>query len=112
MDIFASKLRERAAALGISNAEAARRAGLNERRYAHYVSGLREPDLATLVRIASALGTTPNMLLGVEDPTMLDARGALLDRLSTALNVIPVTTLAVLATQIEALADDPARENP
>ena len=107
MDIFALKLRERAAALGISNAEAARRAGLNERRYAHYVSGLREPDLATVVRIASALGTTPNILLGVEDASVLNEREALLDRLSTALNVIPVTVLAVLATQIEALVGAP-----
>src|SRR5690606_11426561 len=38
MDIFANRLRERAAQLGISNAEAARRSGLDERRYAHYVT--------------------------------------------------------------------------
>ena len=34
MDVFATKLRERAAQLGISNAEVARRAGLSERRAA------------------------------------------------------------------------------
>jgi transcriptional regulator with XRE-family HTH domain len=59
MDTFAKRLRERAEQLGISNAEAARRAGLDERRYAHYASGRREPDLATLVKIADTLGTHP-----------------------------------------------------
>ncbi len=63
MDIFAKRLRERAKQLGISNAEAARRIGLDERRYAHYASGRREPDLATLVNIAEILGTNPNWLL-------------------------------------------------
>ena len=53
MDVFATKLRERAAQLGISNAEVARRAGLSERRYGHYVSGVREPDLRTLLTIAA-----------------------------------------------------------
>ncbi|WP_312890263.1 helix-turn-helix domain-containing protein [Rhizobium laguerreae] len=45
MDILSKRLRERAEQLGISNAEAARRVGLDERRYAHYVAGRREPDL-------------------------------------------------------------------
>lgn len=67
MDIFAKRLRERAKQLGISNAEAARRIGLEERRYAHYASGRREPDLTTFTNIADILGTTPNWLLGVED---------------------------------------------
>lgn len=63
MELFATNLRKRAEELGISNAEVARRAGLSERRYGNYVSGRREPDLATLVRIASVLATTPNELL-------------------------------------------------
>ena len=73
MDIFANRLRERAAQLGISNAEAARRSGLDERRYAHYVTGRREPDLETLVRIARALGTSPSWLLG--EPSVESSRG-------------------------------------
>ncbi|MCD7059119.1 helix-turn-helix domain-containing protein [Pelagibacterium xiamenense] len=67
MDSFSDTLRRRAADLGISNAEVARRAGLTERRYGNYVSGRREPDLATLVRIARVLETTPNVLLGFEE---------------------------------------------
>lgn len=54
--------------LGLSDAEVARRAGLSARRYGNYVQGLREPDLATLVRISRALQTTPDALLGVESP--------------------------------------------
>lgn len=63
MELFAENLRKRAEELGISNAEVARRAGLSERRYGNYVSGRREPDLATLVKIATVLATSPNDLL-------------------------------------------------
>jgi transcriptional regulator with XRE-family HTH domain len=47
----------------LSDAEVARRAGLAERRYGHYVRGAREPDLQTLLRICTALDVTPNDLL-------------------------------------------------
>jgi transcriptional regulator with XRE-family HTH domain len=57
------KLRERAAELGLSGSEVARRAHLDERRYGHYVRGVREPDLVTLLRICEVLLTTPNELL-------------------------------------------------
>lgn len=67
MDLFSDNLRKRAAELGVSHAEIARRANLSERRYGNYVSGRREPDLATLVRIARVLETTPNALLGFDD---------------------------------------------
>ena len=66
MDVFATNLRQRAQELGLSNAEVARRVGLSERRYAHYVSGRNEPDLAMLVRIGEVLQSTPNQLLGLE----------------------------------------------
>jgi transcriptional regulator with XRE-family HTH domain len=63
MDVYARNLRRRARELGLSDAEIARRAGLTERRYGHYVAGTREPDLATLVRICEVLAATPNDLL-------------------------------------------------
>ncbi|MER9680363.1 helix-turn-helix transcriptional regulator [Mesorhizobium sp. M0184] len=63
MELFATNLRRRAEELGLSNAEVARRAGLSERRYGNYVSGRREPDLATLVKIAAVLASSPNDLL-------------------------------------------------
>lgn len=103
MDIFAANLKERAKQLGISNAEAARRCGLSERRYAHYVQGIREPNLATMVKIARFLGTSPNHLLGVEDFQPLDERGQLLDRLTTAAQALSESQLPVVVTQVEAL---------
>jgi predicted transcriptional regulator len=56
MEIFGKRLRERATQLGISNAETARRIGLDERRYGHYVSGRREPNLMILKRISGRIG--------------------------------------------------------
>src|SRR5690606_36337974 len=85
MDLLARRLQERAKQLGISNAEAARRVGLEERRYAHYASGRREPDLATLIRIAETLGTTPNWLLGLSAAISDDPKiASLLDRFTNA----------------------------
>ncbi len=66
MDIFAKNIRNRAKELDLPNAEVARRLGLSERRYAHYVSGRNEPDLAMIIKIAKVLGATPHELLGWE----------------------------------------------
>ena len=105
MNTLARKLKERAEQMGISNAQAARIAGLDERRYAHYASGRREPDLATLVKIGKALNVTPNWLLGVaitgETQTK---RGDLLDRLAAAGQGLPDAELRSLIVQAEALA--------
>ncbi|MBV8524866.1 MAG: helix-turn-helix transcriptional regulator [Acetobacteraceae bacterium] len=49
---------------GFRDAEVARRLGLAQSRYANYVNGNREPDLATFARICRALATTPNEILG------------------------------------------------
>lgn len=117
MEPFATNLRDRAAELGLSNAEVARRAGLTERRYSHYVNGDREPDLATLVRIARILQSTPNSLLGYADG--VDAPGQrrrLIDRLLASANVIGDYELLLMTVQAEAVAQlstsQPARENP
>jgi transcriptional regulator with XRE-family HTH domain len=103
MDLFATNLRKRAEELGISNAEVARRAGLSERRYGNYVSGRREPDLATLVRIATVLATTPNQLLigeiSVESPDELVRQ-----RTVAALTALRTDDLERVAIMVEALA--------
>jgi transcriptional regulator with XRE-family HTH domain len=104
MDLFASRLRERAAELGIPHAEAARRSGLSERRYSNYVNGIREPDLATLVRIAAALQTTPNELLGSTGKRKQSPRALLADRLSLAIEGLGDHDLEALVIQTEALA--------
>lgn len=105
MVLFASNLRRRAEELGISNAEVARRVGLSERRYAHYVSGKREPDLVTLVRIAEVLGTTPNWLLGIEGGDVISTATSILqDRLQVAANAMNDQVLEIIVTQAEAVA--------
>lgn len=105
MEPFASNLRKRAEALGISNAEAARRAGLSERRYGNYVSGRREPDLATLARIAKVLATTPNDLLGEEVSTAHQSSDELArHRIIAATTVLGEDDLERVAVMVEALA--------
>jgi transcriptional regulator with XRE-family HTH domain len=105
MDQFAARLRQRAQELGISNAEAARRSGLNEQRYGHYVKGRREPDLATLVRIARALETTPDDLLLLDTTKVEPSRRAVLrDRLNSAAKALTEKDLELVVVQTEALA--------
>ncbi len=104
MMVFANRLRERAAELGIAHAEAARRAGLSERRFGHYATGIREPDLATLVRIAEALHTRPDALLGFGEQDEVSARSKLIDRLISAAQVLADEVLAIVVVQVEALA--------
>jgi len=104
MDLFAKKLRERAKQLGISNAAAARRIGLDERRYAHYVAGRREPDLANLKNIAEVLGTDPNWLLGVMDASEKDPdKAALVYRFANAAEGMSQEELELCIIQAEAI---------
>jgi len=104
MNQFANRLRARAAELGLAHAEVARRSGLSERRFANYVSGIREPDLATLVRIAAALRTTPNELLGIDESQRPSERSVLIDRLNAAIRGLGERELASVVLQTEALA--------
>lgn len=63
MELFGRSFRKRARELSLSDTEVARRAGLNERRYGFCVTGEREPDLATLIRISQVLQTSVDSLL-------------------------------------------------
>ncbi|RJT29440.1 XRE family transcriptional regulator [Mesorhizobium waimense] len=104
MEIFAKRLRERAVQLGISNAEAARRVGLDERRYAHYVSGRRQPDLMTLKNISEGLGVTPNWLLDFATATDQDRRmTALIDRFVNSAKAMTHEQLELAVIQAEAV---------
>lgn len=90
--------------LGISDAEVARRAGLTERRYGNYVAGIREPDLATVVKIAAVLSTTPNQLLGIEpNVTPKSDRERFAARLLGAVNALATDDLERATVQVEAL---------
>ena len=59
MEALGVQLRARANALNLSDAEVARRAGLGTRRYGNYVTGDREPDFQTFLRICEVLAVTP-----------------------------------------------------
>lgn len=104
MEAFAENLRKRARQLGLADAEVARRAGLGERRYAHYVSGKREPDLATLMRISTVLGVTPNDLLGCTSlPEVDEGRGLLAERLRAAIAALSDDDLRIIVAEAEAI---------
>ena len=66
---YGKRLRDRAAELGVSDAEVARRSGISARRYSNYVNEKRQPDFDLFVEICRNLRTTPNKMLG------LDGRG-------------------------------------
>lgn len=104
MQVFANRLRERAAELGIAHAEAARRASLTERSYDHDVNGIPEPNIVTLVRIAEVLQTTPDNLLGVSRREDVSARSRLMDRLTAAAQVLADEVLEIVVVEAEALA--------
>ncbi|WP_079213409.1 helix-turn-helix domain-containing protein [Brucella pituitosa] len=99
--VFAANLKKRAEELGISNAEVARRAGLSERRYGNYVSGRREPDLDTLVRIANVLGTQPTNLLSSSEHEKGDRN---FERALAALASLDSDDLLRATIMLEALA--------
>jgi len=104
METFADNLRRRAQELELSNAEVARRVGLSERRYAHYVSGRNEPDLAMLIRIADVLQSTPNDLLGLNTSAGKQSQRELtLERLKAAGAVMTNDDLEAAVAQAEAV---------
>jgi transcriptional regulator with XRE-family HTH domain len=69
------RLRARAAELDMSDADVARRAGLNPRRYGNYVTNDREPDYATLKRICDALDCSADYILGLSPEPGVGDRG-------------------------------------
>jgi transcriptional regulator with XRE-family HTH domain len=104
MKVFGERLKQQAQNLGISNAEAARRAGLAERRFNNYCNDEREPDLATLAKIARALETSPDVLLGFGETPDTGKRANLIARLNSAARMLPENELELVAVQLDALA--------
>lgn len=103
MEVFARNLRRRAQELGLANAEVARRVGLSERRYAHYVSGRNEPDLMMLQKIAEVLQSSPNELLSEKERESADSKALLIDRLVAAAKIMIETDLEAAVAQAEAV---------
>ena len=65
MEILSRRLRELRGER--SQAAFARELGITQQRYANYESGIREPDLTTLCRIAALPTGSVDALLGVKD---------------------------------------------
>lgn len=63
MSVFASLLRERLKAAGLTQSELARRIGVPQRTLGHYFVGRSEPNFAVLLRLCEALSCSPNDLL-------------------------------------------------
>jgi transcriptional regulator with XRE-family HTH domain len=104
MDDFARRLRQEARALGLSDAEVARRAGLSERRYAYYATGEREPNLATLLRICDVLAVTPNdLLLGDRTAPVHSERDRLVARITSVTSLLGIPGLQLALCQLECL---------
>ncbi len=106
---YGERLRLRARELGLSDSEVARRLGLSQSRYAHYVSGVREPDYATFARICRVLAFSPNDALGFaevpEQPTEIQR---LRERIQATLEVLGLPTLRTANAVLGVLASRPA----
>ena len=115
MDGLGQRLKDRARALGWSDAEVARRLGLAQTRYANYVTDRHEPDLATLLRICRVLGMEPGELLGAGDAVpqgtaAQDASARLRRRIAAASQAMDEATLRLAAEVMDALAARPGAQ--
>lgn len=86
----------------MSNARFARECGIEERTFANYCQGYREPSLETLVTICRKMGVTPNDVL-LEDRQALDQREKLIERLAAALTDMSVVDIATVTTAMETI---------
>lgn len=102
MNGLGGRLRARARELNLTDSEVARRANVGQTRYANYVTGRHEPDLATLARICGVLGVSPSQLLGWP-PAGTDEAAPLRERVAAAMEALGPAPLAVLATVADGL---------
>lgn len=101
MQGLGDRLKRRAKELELTDSEVARRLGMQQSRYAHYVAGTREPDLATLARVCRVLKTTPNALLGFTDQKPGDS---ILERIEAAAVAMSPDSRLLAAELMDALA--------
>ena len=119
MEIWGERLRQRARELGLTDVDVARKLGLAQGRYSAYVNGAREPDLKLFVRICGALGTTPDVILGVSPSTSPEDAGVSevlaslrqLDSDSLVLALALIRTVAAHQDQLAAKGDGSGRSS-
>ena len=107
MQGMGKRLRARARALDLSDSEVARRVDLSQPRYANYVNDANEPDLGTFVRICRALATTPDEVLGFQEPPEPSERDLLKARVDAATLSMPTPRLRIAAALLDTLARMP-----
>ena len=98
------RLRERASELGLADATVAERLGLSQQRYFNYVSDQTEPDFETLLRICRALGTEPNVVLGLDAAPGEAEEAVLRARIAATTSTMALPTLRLTAAVIDTLA--------
>ena len=67
MTTFATRLRKCRELLGMSQKQLSEKTGMEQSIISHYEAGRREPSIANLVRIKTAMGIPYDMLLGTEE---------------------------------------------
>ncbi len=102
---MSERLRARAKELKLTDAEVARRLGLAQSRYAHYVSGTRSPDYQTLASICRTLLTSPDYLLGFSPEIDRGSEETLLrDRVKAALDAMSLRDMRLVADLLDVIA--------
>jgi transcriptional regulator with XRE-family HTH domain len=69
---FADRLKRTRERQRLNQKQLAERSGLTPAAISQLESGQREPTFSTIVRLAKALGTSPNDLMGLEDEEQID----------------------------------------
>jgi len=77
MEAVGQRIRQRMGELSIRQSEAARACGCSAARFSNYLVGKRSPDLATLARIAVALQTTTDWLIGLSEAAPVDVEAVI-----------------------------------
>jgi transcriptional regulator with XRE-family HTH domain len=109
MELFGRRLRARAQQLALTDAAAARRCGLSERRFGYYVRGTHEPDYTTLLKICAALDTTPDALLLPSPAAKPRSEDKLLSRLAGASRTLGLDDLQLAVDLVETLTSHRVR---
>ncbi len=113
MQGIGDRLKARATELGLSGAEVARRAGLTATRYGHYLQDIREPDLATLVRICRVLGLSPDVLLAYDqNAPASDALRAKRAAVAAYVDVLDAGSLDLALLVVQAIAATTGLRSP
>ena len=105
---WGDRLKERARELGISDSAVARAAGLTQRRYSSYANETRTPDFDTLLRICTALRTSPDAVLGYASSRPVTLSEAQVARVDAALAALEGADLERAVAVLETMAAHPA----